>query len=440
MVPVPMSRPRPSTARDAWLLLDDAGSAPATLDAAVVQGGVSHEPLAVGSLFARRFRIVRFIARGGMGTVWEATDTVADDPASSRVALKILTSWAQASAAVRERFRREAALVAGLTGPCFPKVIARGIEGNIPYLALELLEGETLAQRLARVGKLSPDECATLATNVAAALQQAHSLGIVHRDVSPQNIFLLREPAGALKILDFGIAKHVVFDSKLTEPGSIMGTAHFMSPEQVRKAQAVDSRADLWAMAAILYRALLGRRPFEGNAGEVLVKVLRDTPTPPSQLGSFGPDLDAFFFVALAKDPGSRFANATVLATTFVQALAGGTGDVPTPRPGEGAPPDLAERTVMADADYRAYAHRASHPDEIDPKRQISGVRDVVTRLEHPSLLEAGAERRRPSLHGQGTEAPAVPLSRRGRFSFSIWQLALVVLLTNVVTFLLCRR
>ncbi|HTJ82152.1 MAG TPA: serine/threonine-protein kinase [Polyangiaceae bacterium] len=435
-----MSRPKPSTARDAWLLLDDAGSAPPTIDAAVARDGVPDEPLAVGSLFARRFRIVRFIARGGMGTVWEATDTVADDPAASRIALKILTSWAQASPAARERFRREAALVAGLTGPCFPKVIARGIEGNIPYLALELLEGETLAQRLARVGKLSPDECATLATNVAAALQQAHSLGIVHRDVSPQNIFLLREPAGALKILDFGIAKHVVFDSKLTEPGALMGTAHFMSPEQVRKAQAVDARADLWAMAAILYRALLGRRPFEGNAGEVLLKVLRDTPTPPSQLGSFGPDLDAFFYVALAKDPGSRFSNATILATTFVQALAGATGDVRTPRPGEAAPADIAERTMMADADYRAYAHRASHPDEPDPKRQISGVRDVVTRLEHPSFQRPSGDERSMGGRSPRLEMPPEPLSRRGRFSFSIWQLALAVLLTNVVTFLLCRR
>jgi serine/threonine-protein kinase len=317
-----------------------------------------------------------------MGTVWNATDTQAREPGEARVALKVMTTWARASDQTRERFRREAALVTGLTGPHFPRVLAQGFERGIPFLVLELLEGETLAARLARTRTLSPEECLSLARNVCTALTQAHSLGVVHRDVSPQNIFMLTAPPGALKVLDFGIAKHVLFESKLTEPGMLMGTPHYMSPEQIKKAHGVDARADIWATAVILYRSLIGKPPFEGKQADVLIRILKDPHTKPSTIAPVGPAVDAFFDRALAKDPSLRYPTASVLCAAFEAAIAdlmssAALRDDP-PRP-DSLPPD---RTALAEDGYEAYAGHASKSRSTPPGGAPAKPSDYPTRYE----------------------------------------------------------
>jgi len=402
-----------------------------------------------GKTFAGRFRIERFLAQGGMGTVWEATDTEATAPDSARIALKVMTTWGQASEKARERFRREIALVSGLVGPYFPRVVTQGFQGAIPYLALEFLEGETLAARLAKVGRLAPSECARVCDCVCAALAEAHSLGVVHRDVSPQNIFLLAD--GGLKILDFGIAKHTLFEAKLTEPGMLMGTPHYMSPEQIRKAQAVDARSDLWATAAVLYRCLLGRAAFEGKQGEVLVKILRDTPTTPSTILPVGEEVDSFFEMALAKDPGGRFHHAPALAAAFRSAVAD-LSDL-TPRPSQAPvprslPPD---RTAVAEVGYESYAEHvdawksSAPPPPAEPRQPGS---DFPTRPGNapvaPLLNEALGGLAMPPLPLASPLTPSGVESGRPRgildWTIPVPVVFAIVLLTNFVTWLLVSR
>ncbi|HTJ83881.1 MAG TPA: serine/threonine-protein kinase, partial [Polyangiaceae bacterium] len=346
----------PASVREAWDLLDDART---VVRSRRLRHDETEEPghLSIGSMFADRFRIEHFVARGGAGAVWEATDTRAPR-GIEKVALKILTSWSQASASVLERFRREAEIASELSGPHFPRVVARGFDHDPPYLALELLEGETLAKRLVACGKLTPKECVEIAAGMAAALTEAHALGIVHRDISPTNVFLAKAPDATVKILDFGIAKRDVFDATLTESGMLMGTPHFMSPEQLQKAHTVDFETDLWGMGVVLYRCLLGRPPFLGRAAEVLLKIISEDPDVPSSFAVVGPDIDAFFRSALSKDPKARFPSARAMAAAFEAAAAtlpGGDGSVVRAR-GERSLSPTSTRATLPDLDVtRAY-------------------------------------------------------------------------------------
>jgi serine/threonine-protein kinase len=281
---------------------------------------------------AHRFRLERFIAQGGMGVLWEATDTLSFAPSAERVALKILSApFGGPTEVARERFRREAVIASRLTDRHFPRLIAASVDpgADPPFIAMELLRGETLARRLLACGRLPVGECVATARRIAEGLAEPHALGIVHRDLSPQNIFLLED--GDLKILDFGLATHAPFDTTLTEAGAFMGTPHFMSPEQLRSAHDVDTRADLWALSAILYRCLLGRPPFQGKPTEVLLKILGETPDSPSCLAAVPPSVDAFFESALAKDPARRYPSAERLVDAFEQAVAGLTKSAPVP-------------------------------------------------------------------------------------------------------------
>lgn len=366
------------SARKAWTDLEDDRPLKAVPTPRPQPRAPLRSDVALGTLFAGRFRIERFIARGGMGVVWEAIDTeaagagpgagseaFAGETQPARVALKIMTTLDDASPAAVERFRRESALVAALKGPHFPRVHASGVENGVPYLALELLEGETLQGKLARTKQLSPKECVSICRQICAALAEAHSLGVVHRDISPQNIFLLTSPLGAVKILDFGIAKHALFHAKLTEPGMLMGTPQYMSPEQIRKAQGVDARSDLWSTAAVLYRCLLGTPAFDGKSTNVLLRILTEAPAPPSTIANVGVAVDEFFETAFAKEPANRFPSAQALASLFEAALRA----LPSERPvssiddfagSSDSAADDGGHTQIAQADYESYAGRAS--------------------------------------------------------------------------------
>jgi serine/threonine protein kinase len=202
-----------------------------------------------------------------------------------------------------------------------------------PYIVMELLEGMTLQEMLDRDKRLQLMRASSVVGQVARALTKAHDLGIVHRDIKPDNIFVTPTDEGVFaKVLDFGIAKQTQLPKVggLTNPGVMVGTPEYMSPEQVLSARDVDYRADLWALAITAYYMLTGELPFTAEAlGTLCVKLLDGSFTPPSKLR---PDLhagfDAFFEKALAHAPSDRFQSARELSSAFVHLCAGTTGSI----------------------------------------------------------------------------------------------------------------
>jgi eukaryotic-like serine/threonine-protein kinase len=199
------------------------------------------------------------------------------------------------------------------------------MEDDLPYIVMELLDGEDLGARLKRMQRLSLAETAQILLPVARGLERAHHAKLVHRDLKPENIFLVREgDEDVPKILDFGIAKTLVSDPDsfdVTHDGAVLGTPYYMSPEQSRARRDIDHRADLWALGVIIFRMVTGRRPFNGSTAAALAVQICTEPPPP--VGSIAPDLpaqlDAFFERALAKEPGHRFQSAREFAQAFAE-------------------------------------------------------------------------------------------------------------------------
>jgi serine/threonine-protein kinase len=217
--------------------------------------------VAPGSIVAKRYRLERVLGTGGMGTVWLAHDVSLD----TQCALKLIDAEKAKIDEVRVRFEREAKASAQLRGAHVVDVFDYGLWGDVPFIAMELLEGEDLAQRLERVSRLSPEETYWILAHVSRALAKAHARGIVHRDLKPENIFLVDTGADEIaKVLDFGIAKHEGYSvgDKTTKIGSFLGTPHYVSPEQAR-GQFTDGRSDLWGVAVIAFQCLTGKLPFQ---------------------------------------------------------------------------------------------------------------------------------------------------------------------------------
>ena len=250
-----------------------------------------------------------------MGRVWRATDLRLLEP----VAIKLLDPAGLEADGARERFFREAQAAARLRGPNVVQVLDFDVDPatQIPYLAMELLHGEDLAERLARGPLPFPATVAILA-DVCSAITKAHRLEIVHRDHKPANIFIVDGDDGpTCKVLDFGIVKLTTpsLDKPgLTLSGATLGTVSYMSPEQIADAQRVDHRADLWSLGVLAYECLTGRRPFRGDSLLGLVhEVCYGTPTPPSRLAEVPPGFDRWFSRATHRDRDRRFASAREL-------------------------------------------------------------------------------------------------------------------------------
>jgi len=266
------------------------------------------------------YEIVALAGAGGMGEVYRARD-----PRLGReVAIKVLSSAGPTPPGALERFRAEARAIGALNHPNILAVYDVGEEQGAPYVVTELLEGETLRQRLRR-GPIPSHEAVRQALQIASGLSAAHEKGIVHRDLKPENLFLTRD--GSLKILDFGLAKrlsHVQEDlgqevgAGLTRPGLLLGTVGYMSPEQAQ-GRAADARSDLFALGAVLYEMLAGRRAFTGGSdAESLAAVLRDDPPALSSLRpDVPPALDDVVARCLCKDSASRFATAREVASAL---------------------------------------------------------------------------------------------------------------------------
>ena len=259
------------------------------------------------------YHLGELLGRGAMGEVYDA-----EGPAG-RVAIKLLSQASLSNPNHVLRFLRELRTAAGVRSPHIVEVIEVG-EHPVPYLVMEKLEGMTLGEMLrGRSRPLPPSEVVDLVSEIGAGITAAAAAGIVHRDLKPQNVFLDR---GTWKILDFGVARAMDQGDTLTA-GQVVGTPTYMAPEQATSG-AVDHRSDLYALAAIAYRALTGHPPFAaGEIAETLYKVVHTRPRRPSDIADVPPEVDLVLAIGMAKNPDARFATAAELAAALAAAFAG---------------------------------------------------------------------------------------------------------------------
>ena len=285
-----------------------------------------------------KYKIVGKIGQGAMGEVYRAHDSVLNRD----VAIKIISSELGADDALRKRFQREAQSAARLNHPNIITVYDYGEEQGKIYMAMELLSGADLKQAIARRAPLSLDDKLSIVDQIAEGLAFAHSHEIVHRDLKPANIHLLGN--GQVKIIDFGLAR--LGGSEMTRAGMVMGTPHYMSPEQVRGERA-EARSDVFAVGCVFYELLTYQKPFDADSmHSVLFKVMQEDPRP---LRETSPEVPAVLAQvverAMAKDGTQRFQNASEFRSALhraMQAVAAGRGDAALPElslpPGSAAP------------------------------------------------------------------------------------------------------
>jgi len=284
-------------------------------------------PLPVGTLLDGKFRVTREIGRGGMAAVYEAENV----DIGKRVAVKVLAAELVSSRTVTERFIREARAAAAIRSPYICDVYDVGTFEDRPFLVMELLEGESLYDKLSRVRRLDIKPTIIVATQVAKGLVKAHEANIVHRDLKPENIFLTKNEDGEVvsKIVDFGLAKFYEpalegASARLTKEGALFGTPAYMSPEQAKAQGEVDQRADLWALACIVYECLTGRTVWNVDQGVAMILAqIAGAPIPrPSRIREDLPKtFDDWFLRALDRNADKRFQTAREFADALVVAL-----------------------------------------------------------------------------------------------------------------------
>lgn len=287
---------------------------------------IGSEPIP-GQELTGSIRLVKKLGEGGMGSVWTAQHLALH----TQVAVKFLAVHMAQDAAAAARFQREAMAAARIKSPHVVQMFDHGMSQDFgPYIVMELLEGETLSAFVQRHGRLAPQYTAKILAQLCRALSKAHAQGIIHRDIKPDNVFLIdAEHEAFVKVLDFGIAKNLRDEMNVTSTGTMMGTPHYMSPEQMLSSKHVDLRADLWATAVLAYHALTGQVPFDGETfGAVAIAVTQAEFAPAfAKYGAGSAELDAWFKRALARDINARFGSAEELAESFARAA--GVGALP---------------------------------------------------------------------------------------------------------------
>jgi eukaryotic-like serine/threonine-protein kinase len=264
-----------------------------------------------------RYRVIRRLGAGGMAEVYCAED----QQLGRQVALKLLYRRFAEDDEFVERFRREASAAAGLQHPNIVQVFDRGRWDGTYYIAMEFLPGRSLKQIVHDHGALEPDLAADLTIQILQAARFAHRRGVVHRDLKPQNVLV--DDEGRAKVADFGIARAGASD--MTETGSVMGTAQYLSPEQAQ-GEPVDARSDLYSIGVVLYELLTGVVPFDAESPvTVALKQVSEAPVPAIQRNpAIPPALDAVVMHAMRKDPNARFQDADEFIAAIERALAGG--------------------------------------------------------------------------------------------------------------------
>lgn len=363
------------------------------------QSGEGDGALREGTLIGGRFELLSPLGKGGMGLVWEAYDR----RDLHRVAIKFLLASRQAGKTLLSRFEKEAAAARAIDSPYVVRLLDHGADPQLgPYLAMELLSGEDLGRTLEREGQLSLRDVGHVVVQGCRALEQVHGAGILHRDIKPENFFLCTGKKDVvLKLIDFGVAKlEDDGGGKLTRPGELLGTLEYMSPEHVLMRGGIDARADLYSVAVVGYRALTGKVPFEAESlGELVLAITTTTPVPPSRLREgVGPEIDAWFARALAREPQDRFPSAREMAEAFVTAYRGTAKPTaslrpaasPSKRPGAGAAPAARDEEPTS---------RTRTPPREEPARAPTQ-RPEATRPEEPP---------RPSKRPEATRSEAPP-------------------------------
>ncbi len=343
--------------------------------------------LPLGFVIAGKYRVTRELGRGGMAAVYEAENI----DIGKRVAIKVLAQELTSSAIVVERFLREARAAAAIRSPYICDVYDSGrLDDGRPFLVLELLEGESLYERMTHERTIEVATTLTVAMQACRGLTRAHAGSIVHRDLKPENLFLTKDEDGAMltKILDFGLAKFYApvdegaAQARLTREGAVFGTPAYMSPEQVRGQGAVDHRADLWALACIIYECLTARTVWSTEQGVAMTFAQIASAKLPDPL-RFRPDLpgsfQAWFYKGLHRDIDRRFQTAKEFADELTHALhPERSQEVST----TGASSDDAPRLQLADVEF-------------DPTRQT--LDSAVTQKISGAQIAAMAAARKPA-------------------------------------------
>lgn len=275
---------------------------------------MSEETAEHEALLGGKYRLLRLLAKGGMGTVYAAEEV----PSGRKVAVKLLNESASSDSKAAQRLYTEAHAASAVGHPNIVEVYELGQTYNgTPFLVMELLEGQSLADVLQLLGKLDPGYGVDIIAQILSALAAAHEKSIVHRDLKPQNIFLCPDAIGGtkVKILDFGISKMWTDDYQLhlTQTGFVVGTPYYMSPEHARGAKDIDGQTDIWAVGVVLYQILTGRLPYEGETyNELLAKILNEPfPRPREIAPTISPALEHVVLEALAKEREDRYRTAS---------------------------------------------------------------------------------------------------------------------------------
>ena len=291
-----------------------------------------------------RYRLRRLLGEGGMGTVFASVD----EKLEREIALKIIKPRFLGDPAMRLRLEREAKLIARIQHPGVTALFDAGdLEDGSAFLVMELLKGRELSGLLTEFGAGTPRQVARLLRQTGAALAAAHRAGVIHRDVKPDNIFLVTESGEfQAKLLDFGVALSARFDARLTQTGIAVGTPAYMSPEQIQSGE-LDERSDLYSLACVAWETLVGQRMVEGRQlGDIIMKVLCETPAPVSKfLTRATSDLDALFGAALAKSKAGRPSDVEAWTKSVAELLEGDESDA-----GVGWPPEAWSENAASTA------------------------------------------------------------------------------------------
>ena len=359
----------------------------------------------VGETLSQRYRLVARVAGGGMGEVYRGHDLLLD----RSVAVKILQPSLASDPVLVERFRAEARAAARLTHPNIVGVHDWGCEGDRTYyMVMEYVSGTDLRDVLVARGNLLPRQAIDVVVAVCDALEVAHSKGLVHRDVKPENILLNR--SGEVKVADFGIA--IVADADRTSPGGMIpGTLRYLSPEQARGSEA-SAASDIWAAGAVLSELLTGLPPLQGAGGELLQRRAHEPPRPPSSWDDTIPrELDDVVLRACALDPAERFASAAEMAAALRRV---GAEHLPLTPPLESLIDEVTGEIALVDTEFTQHEieHRSSRGRRRTPKLKtafaallilllLGGTAGAVNRFVMPQMVAV------PDLEGLAKDAAA---------------------------------
>jgi eukaryotic-like serine/threonine-protein kinase len=282
-----------------------------TVAGATAPASAPNADISLGHLFAGRYRIEQILGRGGMGVVYKATDSQLDET----VAIKTLPGDVMTrSPEDLERFKREIRLARKITHRNVLRTYDYGEAEGVYFISMEFVRGYTLSELVDEAPKRQMASRATvgIARQICRGLQAAHEQGIIHRDIKPQNVLI--DAKGEVKLMDFGIARMAEAPEAMTQAGLIIGTPHYMSPEQIQ-GKPLDARSDVYSMGVLIYELLVGRRPFESSSltGVLTAHITEKAKPAIDQRPDIGRELNAIVMKCLEKEPGARYADAGAL-------------------------------------------------------------------------------------------------------------------------------